>query len=50
MVKFWEEQLKIAIQKHKYLINICEKHGIGKTAMETKERLKKAQKMLEDRK
>jgi len=40
MVKFWDEQLTIAIKKTKRRIKLAEKHGIGEMAMREKSILK----------
>ncbi len=41
MVKFWDEMLKFEIARTKKNIGLCEKHGVGDTAMREKARLKK---------
>ncbi len=48
MVKFWETQLRNAIKETKIRVQHCEKHGIGKSAMQEKERLLKSEKKLKD--
>ncbi len=41
MVKFWIDCLDYAINKTRSRIALCEKHGIGDSAMEEKAILKK---------
>jgi len=50
MVKFWDVQRKLALETLIERIRLCEKHGIGKTAMEEKQRLLKLKKLIEDSK
>ncbi len=50
MVKFWDEALKKSKARCEVRIQLAEKHGIGKMAMEEKQRLMKIKKHIEDRK
>ncbi len=46
MVKFWEIAIRKNIKLVKIRIKHCEMHGIGKSAMEEKENLKKTEEKL----
>lgn len=48
MVKFWEEQLKIAMKTSERRIKFAERHGKGRMAMDEKDKLKKQKKRWVD--
>jgi len=48
MVNFWKEARKLELQKVTQRIQFAEKQGLGKMAMEEKQRKQKLQRLIEE--